>query len=235
MAFSTYRGGNVPKEYDSVLERRLERTIERIEGVTSAKVILAEDGGVSEIHLVSSSSRRPKQVVRDIESLLNAQYGIRVDYRCISLVQLSSENTTPPHKRVQFVSAQSLLPTEHSLQVTLQDENTRYRGVASLLPTAQSNESDEPCTRAAACATVAALQQILSQYVQLSVQEAQTVSTDDQQIALVIILAQTASSQERLTGTCIIGDSPYDAAAKATLDAVNRRLPFWATQGKQGS
>lgn len=223
----------MPKERGEALGRCLQRAIERIEGVSTARVILGENDEISEIHLVSSSPRRPKQVVRDIESLLNAQFGIHVDYRRISLVQISSESALATHKRIQLVSAQPLLPAENSVQVTLQDDHSRYEGV-SLCASAEQN--DEPHTRAAASATLTALQQTLTQSVQLAVHEVQTVHTDDQQVALVIVLAGTPNGQERLTGTCIIRHSLIEAVAKATLDAVNRRLPFWtALQDRQPS
>ena len=56
-------------EYDSeALAHQLQRTIEQIKDVTSARVILDEEGAISEIHLVGSSGRKAKQIVRDIES-----------------------------------------------------------------------------------------------------------------------------------------------------------------------
>lgn len=65
---------------------QLEDSIRRIPGVQAAAVIGAETP--SEIHIVASSSRSPKQLVRDIQSLASAGFGFSIDHRIVSIVRL---------------------------------------------------------------------------------------------------------------------------------------------------
>jgi hypothetical protein len=214
----------VPKEHGEVLARRLQRAIERIDGVDAAKVILDHRDDVAEVHLVGTSARRPKQIVRDIESLFYAEFGIHVDYRRISFVRVGPERAPSSGRRLRFVSAMALAP-EDRVRVTLQNNEERYEGTATL---SVAPEEDEPVACAIANATLSALQQAVPPGVRLTVRNVMTVATGGQTIALVIILAYTARGEERLTGSCIVGSDICEAAAKATLDAVNRRLTVWA-------
>ncbi|HEV3471731.1 MAG TPA: hypothetical protein VG408_00800, partial [Actinomycetota bacterium] len=64
----------------------LEENIKRIPGVQAATVMGAE--APSEIHIVASSARSPKQLVRDIQSLASAGFGFSIDHRIVSIVRL---------------------------------------------------------------------------------------------------------------------------------------------------
>jgi len=68
--------------------RLIETSVQQVQGVYACRVVLESPSEIAEIHVVGSPSRRPKQIVRDIESLLFAQFGLRVNFRKISLAQL---------------------------------------------------------------------------------------------------------------------------------------------------
>ncbi len=68
-----------------------ESELKRLEGVEAAAVVW--DGrSISEIHVVSSSSRQPRLISRDVESLLKAR-GIRVDFKTISVAQVQGRSS----------------------------------------------------------------------------------------------------------------------------------------------
>ena len=48
--------------------RRIEKLLLGLEGVGSLKIVPDGHGGIEEIHVLSSSSLGPKQIVRNIES-----------------------------------------------------------------------------------------------------------------------------------------------------------------------
>jgi hypothetical protein len=215
----------VPEENGEALVRRLQQAIQKIEGVTSAGVILDEKGGIAEIHLVALPFRRPKQIVRDTESLLYAQFGIRVDYRRISLARVDAEEASTSRTRLRFISAAPQPGTEGVVQVVLRCEDDCYEGVSAVEPWGLAGQE----AHAAADATLGAVQKAIGRAVQLTAHEAQTVSADGNQVCLVIVHAATPRGEEHLTGSCIVVQSVLEAAAKATLDAINRRLPVWVT------
>ena len=73
---------------------KLEQDLLRVPGVRSARVI---GGDVpTEIHVVTTSKRSPKQVVRDVQSLAAAGFGIPIDHRIVSVVQLDDPPPTEP-------------------------------------------------------------------------------------------------------------------------------------------
>ena len=72
---------------------KLEQDLLRVPGVRSARVIGTDVP--SEIHIVTTSKRSPKQVVRDVQSLAAAGFGIPIDHRIVSVVQLDDSPPSP--------------------------------------------------------------------------------------------------------------------------------------------
>lgn len=212
----------VSQNHDA-LAQQLQQAIERIQGVNEASIVLDEAGEIAEIHLVSSSDRKPKQIVRDTESLLSARFGIRVDYRKISLVQLDHEGRSG-RKRLRFISAAPHPQETDSVQVVLQTEDGRFEGIASFDPSTTGGDSD---IHAAVKATLSAVQQAVGHIVPLAMHETHMIQADGSPICLAIVRASTTQGEERLTGTCLVTSDVLEAASKAALDAINRRLPVW--------
>src|SRR5437773_1688957 len=67
--------------------KRAENLIASLTGVLSARVVVTPLGEVSEIHVLTMADTQPKQVVRNIESALMAQLGLKIDHRKISVAQ----------------------------------------------------------------------------------------------------------------------------------------------------
>ena len=77
-------GGGTPDPWGM---KRVENLITGLTGVLSARVVVTPLGEVSEVHVLTTSSIAPKQVVRNIESALMAQLGFKIDHRKISVAQ----------------------------------------------------------------------------------------------------------------------------------------------------
>ena len=67
--------------------RRAENLLTSLEGILSARVVTTPLGEVSEVHVLAQSGLAPKQLVRNIESALLAQLGLKIDHRKISIAQ----------------------------------------------------------------------------------------------------------------------------------------------------
>jgi hypothetical protein len=214
----------VSNEQES-LANHLKQAIERIEGVTSASIVIGAQDEVEEIHLAGPASRRPKKIVRDVESLLCAQFGIRVDYRKISVVQVGPESNPSRRLRLRLISARPHPRREGQVQVILQNEDRRFEGSAVM----EDHTNAAHGTSATADATLAAVQKALGQTVRLRTRDMQTITSADRQVCLAIVSAMTPQGEEQLTGTCLVGSNVLEAASKATLDAINRRLVVWTT------
>lgn len=206
------------------LEQQYQRAIEQIRGVTTARVMLDDHGDAVEIHVISDKTRAPKPIVRDIETLLLARYAVRVDYRRVSLVQIDADAVADrgTENRLQFISADPDPADGQAVQVVLQAHDDRYAGSAP--------EVKDEAGRAAADATLAAVQQAIGRAIPLTVQRTQLVDGGGQAVCLAVIRASVDGGEEQLTGTCLVTGSIWEAASKATLDAINRRLPVWTRQ-----
>lgn len=65
--------------------RRAEELIATLPGVLSVRIVPNETGAVDEIHVLTTDVVLPKNSVRNIESALMAQLGLRVNHRKISI------------------------------------------------------------------------------------------------------------------------------------------------------
>ena len=69
---------------ESLLAGRAEAAIRRLRDVDGVSV-RAEADHLTEIHVVSSSRRSPKQIVRDVQAVLRTDLGLPIDHRIVSV------------------------------------------------------------------------------------------------------------------------------------------------------
>ena len=214
------------KERNSISATGIQEMLEQIKGITSARVIMDDREGIAEIHLVGLPSRRPKQIVRDTESLLHARFGLDVDYRKISIVQLETEEQASSANRLRLVTVTYDSDPQPRAEVRLLAGTSYHVGTAQ----PASSEGAEIGLTAVAQATANAVGQATHDLVYLRDERAMTLPMGPRWIALVGMLASTAAESEFLTGTCVVRGSVPEAVARATLDALNRRLCIWSQQ-----
>ncbi len=65
--------------------RRAEELIATLPGVLSVRIVPGDTGAIDEVHVLTTAAVAPKQTVRNIESALIAQLGLRVNHRKISI------------------------------------------------------------------------------------------------------------------------------------------------------
>ncbi|REJ36676.1 MAG: hypothetical protein DIU84_05550, partial [Bacillota bacterium] len=66
----------------------IERLLAQLPGVISARLMVNDWGAIEELHVLATTERGPKQIVRDVESTLAARWGIKIDHKKISVAQL---------------------------------------------------------------------------------------------------------------------------------------------------
>jgi len=198
----------------------LEEAIACIEGVDAARIIADQAGVIDEIHLVGPPGKSPKRIVRDVESLLRVRYGLSVDYRKVSIVQLP--RAARAYTRPKLMDA-SFLNQENEVRVAL----LGAAGESCCQETVSDGDGNSVAL-AAAQATLLAASHATGIPIELELVDAHVFHSGDQDVMFVMISAKGQGAAEELTGTCIIGACLPTAAAKATLDAINRRLELWS-------
>lgn len=212
--------------------RRAEVLLTSLKGVLSARVVVTPDGEITEIHVLTEPGLTPKQVVRNVESALLAQLGIKVDHRRISVAQTAEVLPLEAMEErlvmdralkrgILFHRVEITTTKQHRVmvQVTLE-----YSGEEVM---AQEECADTPAMRvqAAARAAVSALDGIVEDGT-VDLAGVQFVDAFDTTFVFVGVNILTGRDTVLYSGTCEVkrGRGAEQAAAMGVLDATNRWL-----------
>jgi hypothetical protein len=202
----------------------IEREICRLPDVSIARLVAEDDGRISEVHVVAHPGKHPKQIVRDVQSIALASFGLEFDRRIISVVQLGRNllDQEPAGIRPSIVAITAEANGLRSLvRVTLVREDEEAVGFAegSVATTARH--------RLVATATVDALRQLEAGAECIDVDHAQIVRVGSHDIAVVTVVFVAPPSEQIVSGSAIVRpQQEADAVARAVLDATNRRLAY---------
>ncbi len=219
-------GGQAPDPWGV---RRAENLIASLTGVLSARVVLTPLGEVSEIHVLTTGDVQPKLVVRNIESALMAQLGVKIDHRKISIAQtadvapmeqLQEEAVrTRAKKRVVVFQGLEVRPSERPQRVVVH-VRLAFEGreaEAEELGTDTMRNRVEAAARAAALC----LDQLLPDN-SIALEGAQIIEAFERKFVFVAVHGLGGREAQLLTGSCELRESPERSAVLAVLDATNR-------------
>lgn len=220
--------------------KNAEDLLSTLQDVVSARIVSDATGGIDSIHVLVMGSTTPKQVVRNIESALMAQLGIRVDHRKISVATTVKRPVSPPESEV----AVSVEPrAEPAVAAALAARRSLYfedvevhgsrakgvvckvslrRGKEQFVGEAAGFETDKSRVELAARAAIAAIALCDGGELKLSFEGAKVVETFDRQLVLVGVLVRQGRSDVHLTGSCEVKENLETASVLAVLNATNR-------------
>ena len=200
---------------------QIEFLLTQLRNVVSAKVVVDRDNSIKEIHALMNGARNPKQVVRDIESSLQAKFGIAVDHKAISIAQ--------------YGPGAAAIERLKGLDVALSQEGRRARAAVRLarhghefVGSADGQRSTYNTLRLVASATISAVEEACNLEDRFALQDvAANVVIGGQRIAVVLVSMVTETGEQLLTGSSIVQQNDVSrSVALATLDAVNRRVQW---------
>ncbi len=224
------------------LIERAEHLILRLREIHSCRIVADEEGSITEIHVVATSDRPPKMIARDIETCLNAQLGISIDYRKIGVVIIDRVKATEqtaatapvpadPTGRLEFLE-QDVRIRFRGLKVSVEDERVdvevklEKNGLAVV--GSQGELRHVPRLREAiAGAALHAIAELLDENVRFSLAGASEITLDGRSALLVFVDAVEDRSVTTFAGCALAGRDPNEAAVLAVLDALNRPLGRW--------
>jgi len=213
-----------------------------------------DEGRPAEVHILASPDKHAKQVVRDIQSVAMASFGLDLDRRLISVVQLEGEKTNGNGDRRADGNDGPLpeplemtdLPRRPSPRTI--DEDDRDRVVVEGVVTLRSGvtavaevalqQGDERVTgraegtvassailRVVAQATLDGLRQLEPAALRVDVETATVVRVGERSVALATVVVMRPPHEEVMAGAAVVrAAGDHDAVARAVLHAVNRRL-----------
>jgi hypothetical protein len=227
----------------TALAARVEAAIRRLRDVEGVSVN-TEGDEIREIHVLTSSERPPKNIVRDVQTVLRTGLGLGIDHRVVS-VALAQKGAggvavamaaaepsapepaafdspaepvaTPSPDRIQFEGVNLFVSGPRTqAQVEL-----RWKGLPRIGSAAGWSARDES-HRLVAQAAAAAVQEFLADPVALNVQGVEFETFGRIQVAVVAVSFVAHRQEKMLTGSCAVAHDTPQAVVLATLDALNR-------------
>jgi len=209
------------------------RALRDIEGVS----IQTEGEEIRELHVLTSSTRPAKQIVRDVQTLLLTKFNRSIDHRVVSVAYADPARAADrPELESRAESA-----TDESPNLAAEKERIRFTGVNLYVSGARTQAqvelrwkglprigsasgigTRERSHRTIAAATVAALQEYLEDDLALSVEDADLVRVGRQDVAMVSLALLAHRQVKSLVGCCAVEQDAQQAVALATLAALNR-------------
>lgn len=202
-----------------------EQAVKQIKSVIAARINVDAYGEIEEVHILADSGRAPKQIVRDIESSLIAQFGLQIDHKKISVAQVEGEEegtfAIPESTRPKLVGVTlRTINGEAEVKVELLTGDKLIEG------TAQGPSSSRNTLRLFVEATLKALAPLILDNFVFVPEDVIITHLSKLEVAVVSITVISSSGEQSLVGCALIKSDGREAIVKATLDAVNRKLRF---------
>lgn len=192
--------------------------LSRIDGVEAARVV-AENGHIDEIHVLARRNKPPKQIVRDVQSLGQALFGLNIDRRVVSVVQLADSVLDSGSRPAVVDVAEATDSSRTEVTVTLKWKERLLVGQAAGAAASATR------WRLIAEATLEAVRQAIHEDVGLGVSSMDVPTLGSRPIAIAQIVVVTESTERTLIGSAYADDDGARAVVRAVLDALNRLLP----------
>ena len=210
----------------------MERAVARVPGVQAVRIVTS-GSRVAEVHVLAGRGRPPKQLVRDIQSVVLTNFGYEIDYRTVSVVQLEDEEETPqgrdvPEREAAPAEAPPIAPSARPALARVVSESTGFDADVRVLVRLNGTEREGVAHGSAtsglklvAEAVIDAVRPQLGANA-VDVEYAEVVGAGARQVAIALFRLLTGRGDHVVVGAAVVRRDPNDAMAKAALDAVNR-------------
>jgi len=230
---------------------RAEELLVTLPGVLNVRIVAGPTGEVSEVHVLTTTEVSPKQTVRNVESALLANLGMRVSHKKISVATsegpaaeaIRAARYTPGHG-VHAVPSAPVVPVEASAKsvrrrIVFEDVEVRRSRASGMscrvtlrcgddvfVGEAQGLETDRLRIETAARAAMVAVAQADQEGRTLAFEGARVVDAFDRQFVFVGLTTRFGRDSALLTGSAEVKEGIETASVLAVLDATNRWVEF---------
>jgi hypothetical protein len=215
----------------------VERELCRIPEVRAARIVADDGGKPIEVHILATTGKGAKQLVRDVQSVAITSSGVDFDHRIVSIVQLDDELVTVPITNGNGVGHHDVREPDladraivDSVLVAKQDLRavatvTLRRGEEHVVGTSEGTVASTARWRIVAEATLNALRMLEPAAACIAIEMAGVQRIGDRELGIVTLVLVIPPNEELLAGVAPVrGGAEEDAVARAVLDATNRRL-----------
>ncbi|MEE8135200.1 MAG: hypothetical protein V3T56_09075 [Gemmatimonadales bacterium] len=210
--------------------KRAENLLTSLQGVLSARVEVSPIGEVTAVHILSQAGTAPKQMVRNIESALLAQLGLKVDHRKISVAQTAN---VKPIEALEQAAVESQANKRQIVFLGIDVEpvgSLRVKMRVTLQVRGESGEAEDEVAdtknsrmQGAARACVALLDRSLPEST-MELEGLRMLEQFERQLVVCGVRTVAGRDTKLLSGSAVVTESLEQAAVLAVLDATNRWL-----------
>ncbi len=210
--------------------KRAEAAIRSLRDVEEVS-IQAEDDDIREIHILTSSTRPAKQIVRDVQTLLLTRFNRTIDHRVVSVAYARSgpgpaaRSGSAPARAPEEASARRIRFRSVNLYLAAGRAQAQvelgWKGVTRM-GSATGSATREGANGLIAEATLAAVQEFLEDDWVLSLQDIDLVRLGRQEVVVVALSLLAHRNEKTLVGCCTVEQDTQQAVVLATLAALNR-------------
>ncbi|MCK4272445.1 hypothetical protein KAX22_07325 [bacterium] len=200
----------------------IEEIIHQVRGVLSAYVSITQEGEVEEIHVLGDAERTPKQIVRDIESMLVTQLGLRIDHKRVSVAQMRKSGKIPQTRAITRLKFRSVNLTVTGVAAEAQVEVERDEVVSTGIASGPSSTQNQ--MRLVASASLRAFEKFFPPDHSLALEELKVIPLGGEKIIVIIINLLQPREEIKLIGSSIMGSDVKRSVIFATLKALNRYI-----------
>jgi hypothetical protein len=204
--------------------KEIEQFMNNLKSVVSCKIISDSHDQIQEIHILADSSRGTKQICRDVQSVLISKFNLDVDYKKISIAQINDHLTIGHNFRLAIKSVQEESHAhEVIVRVKFEFEENVYEGEAS------GHKTERNILRLGALASLKAVESAIGFDHCLFLEEIDYVEMAGKKMVTSAVSFFMNGTEIMLCGSAFVESSKTEAAVKATLCAINRRIARYST------
>ena len=202
--------------------RTIEEALCRLPIIDAARIV-GDGTRISEVHVLAGSSKPPKQVVRDVQSLVMARFGITIDRKTVSVVQLAPDATAGEPDRPVINNIEEI-PDRSTMMATvaLTWKSQSHVGSASG-PAAASAR-----LRIIGEATLRAVEDVIGGDPPLALDAVAVTTVGSRPVIIAQVVGMRGDAEEVSVGCALVRGDEAESAVRAVLDALNRRIPALA-------
>lgn len=195
----------------------IKKLICKLPDISNCSVVCNEKNEVLEIHVLAGMNRNIKQLVRDIQSAVNASFDINIDYKVISIAQINESDYRETRLKLDGVSVKNI---DNSIEanVMLTNAEKSFEGKSRRVKS-KSNKF-----RAIAEATIIALEGYLDIGQVFYLEDITVAAMAGKEVITCLVGYAFEDKEELLSGCSIICLDENEAVVKAVLSAVNRKI-----------
>ena len=198
----------------------MKKAIEAIKSVESCGIVTDGNDRIEEIHIVADFHRNPKQISRDIQSVLISRFNLDIDHKKISIAQLKDvdiekgEDYRLKLKTIDY----SVSGHKSEVRVILEKDEVAFEAMV------QGSSTKFSTQRILSTATLKAAENFLEREDLFSFEDVKIVHIADCQVAVVSVVTMEDGRENRLFGCSYIDSDLNEAVVRATLNAINRKV-----------